>query len=90
MKQSKPLLLVAGLLLCMTPNARPSLADAAVVPQPVAYSQSDTNALLSGAVARTKNLRLACYPVWGQCTRDSDCCTGFCRVGRVTAYCDYK
>jgi len=30
----------------------------------------------------------ACYPVGGECTKNSDCCTGFCRSGLQTAYCD--
>ena len=41
------------------------------------------------ATVEAKTLARACYPVFAQCTKDSDCCTGFCRVGRVTAYCDY-
>jgi hypothetical protein len=91
MKQSKLLLLAAGLLLCLlTPNTRPLLADGAIVPQLASYSPSDTAPSPSGAMARTNKLRMACYPVWGQCTKDSDCCTGYCRVGRVTAYCDHK
>jgi hypothetical protein len=44
----------------------------------------------SRAMAEAKALARTCYPVFAQCTKDSDCCTGFCRVGRVTAYCDYK
>ena len=101
MKRSKLLLLAAGLLLCvvsgvsaqnsvLAQNTRPSLADGAIVPQPVSYSLSDATPSPSDALARPKMLRMACYPVWGQCTKDSDCCTGFCRVGRVTAYCDNK
>ena len=39
-------------------------------------------------MARTKKIRMACYPVGGECTKNSDCCTGFCRAGRVAAYCD--
>jgi hypothetical protein len=77
MTTSKLLLSAAGLVLCvLAQNPCPALADNAAAPRPVAHSQS-------GATAKT------CYPVWGQCTKDSDCCTGFCRVGRVYAYCDY-
>ena len=91
MKQSKIGLLAAVLSLCaLAQSARPSLADGAIMPQPVSYSPSGATSSPTGATARTKSLKMACYPVWGQCTRDSDCCTGFCRVGRITAYCDYK
>ena len=91
MKQSKLLLLTTGLLLCLlAPNMRPLLADGAIAPQPVSYAQSDAITSPSGATARPHKLRMACYPVWGQCTKDSDCCTGYCRVGRVAAYCDNK
>ena len=95
MKQSKFLLLGAGPLVCLllsllAQNTRPLLAEGAIVPQPVSYSPGDTITSPSGATARTDKLRMACYPVWGQCTKDSDCCTGFCRVGRVAAYCDNK
>src|SRR5271156_6364091 len=79
----------SGLLLCVL--ICPSLADGgAIVPQPVSYSQSDAIFSSSGSMARTKKLRMACYPVFVECTKNSDCCTGFCRVGRVTAYCDNK
>jgi hypothetical protein len=90
-KRSMPLLLATGFVLfVVAENARPALADGPIVPQTVSYSQSDTTSAPSGSAARAQKLRMACYPVWGQCTRDSDCCTGYCRVGRVTAYCDYK
>jgi hypothetical protein len=90
-KQSKLLLFTTGLLLCLlAQNARPLLADGAIAAQPVSYSPGDAIASPSGATAGPHKLRMACYPVWGQCTKDSDCCTGYCRVGRVTAYCDNK
>jgi hypothetical protein len=77
-------------LFVLAENTSPSLADGAIVSQPVSYFASDVISSPSGSIARTKTLRMACYPVWGECTKNSDCCTGFCRVGRVTAYCDYK
>jgi hypothetical protein len=73
--------------------ARPLSAEV-VVPQAVSYRPPETLSSPSGARAETraatKNVRMACYPVWAECTKDSDCCTGYCRVGRVTAYCDHK
>jgi hypothetical protein len=90
-KRSTPLVLATGFLLfVLAENARPSLADGAVVPRAVSYSSDNATSSPSGSAARTEKLRMACYPVWGECTKNSDCCTGFCRVGRVTAYCDYK
>ena len=84
MKPSTLFLFAAGFVLCVAAQStRPVLADGAIMAQPVSYSQRAAMSLPSGAMART------CYPVWGQCTKDSDCCTGFCRVGRVYAYCDY-
>jgi len=83
--------LVLCVLLCvLAQSTQPLPADGAIALQPVSYSPGDARAAPSGAMARSKKLRMACYPVWGQCTKDSDCCTGFCRVGRVTAYCDYN
>lgn len=77
MKTSKLLPLAIGLVLCVTAqNAHPARADGAIGPHPASHWQK-------GAMAKT------CYPQWGQCTKDSDCCTGYCRVGRVYAYCDY-
>jgi hypothetical protein len=69
-------------------STRPTLADGAIVSQPVSYSSLDAISSPSGSMARTKRIRMACYPVGGECTHNSDCCTGFCRSGRVTAYCD--
>jgi hypothetical protein len=82
--------LLAGLI-AVSPAvfARPISAEV-LVPQPVSYSPLETLPSPSGARAATKNIRMACYPVWAECTKDSDCCTGYCRVGRVTAYCDHK
>ena len=95
MKAAKLRLRIAGMLLCASTvlgqTTRPVMADDVAAPQPVYYSPSDAITSPSGATARTQKLRMACYPLWGQCTKDSDCCKGFfCRVGRVTAYCDYK
>lgn len=84
MRPTKLLLFAAGLVAFVSAqNPGLVLADGAIAPQPVSYSQRGAISAPSGAVART------CYPVWGQCTKDSDCCTGYCRVGKVTAYCDY-
>ncbi|MFY9839037.1 MAG: hypothetical protein WAK55_21690 [Xanthobacteraceae bacterium] len=69
-------------------GSRPTLADSAIVPQPVSYSPMDAATSPSGSMARTKKIRMACYPVGGECEKNSDCCTGFCRSGRVAAYCD--
>jgi hypothetical protein len=77
MTSSKLLLSAVGLALCvLAENTHPVRADNATAARPVAHWQS-------GAIAKT------CYPVWGQCTKDSDCCTGYCRVGKIYAYCDY-
>jgi hypothetical protein len=70
-------------------SAGPLPADAGLLG--ISYSSADASPAPSGSMAGLKKLaRAACYPVFAQCTKDSDCCTGFCRVGRVTAYCDYK
>jgi hypothetical protein len=69
-------------------STRPMLADGAIVPQPVSYSPMVGASIASGLTARTSKLRMACYPAGGECTKNSDCCTGFCRSGRVAAYCD--
>jgi hypothetical protein len=96
MKQAKLLLLTTGLLLSvlaqntLAQNTRPLLADDAIVAQPVSFSPNDTGSSSPAAPTMLKKLRMACYPVWGECTKDSDCCTGFCRAGRVAAYCDNK
>jgi hypothetical protein len=74
-KRYKLFLFLAALVASVSmQNTRPLLAGDAGAPQPISYVQR---------TAKT------CYPVWGQCTKDSDCCTGYCRVGRVYAYCDY-
>jgi hypothetical protein len=67
---------------------RPMLADGANVPKPISYSPMDGKSIPSGSAARTNKLRMTCYPAGGECTKNSDCCTGFCRAGRVAAYCD--
>lgn len=92
MKTSKLLFFAAGLQMLVFAfcgqSTRPVTADGTVALQRVSYSLIMSSA--SGAPARTKKIRSACYPVGGECTKDSDCCTGYCRVGRVTAYCDYN
>ncbi len=70
-------------------STRPLLADGAIVPQPVSYSPMDASSS-SGSMARTNKIRMACYPKGGECTRNSDCCTGYCRSGLMTAFCDNK
>jgi len=65
-----------------------ALAEDMIVPQPISYSPPDGSSPFSGAMARTKKIRMACYPVGGECTKNSDCCTGYCRSGLATAYCD--
>jgi len=69
-------------------TSHPLLADGAIAPQPVSYSAVDAISSPSGAVARTKKIRMACYPVGGECMKNSDCCTGFCRTGLSSTYCD--
>jgi hypothetical protein len=69
-------------------STRPMLADSAIVPQSVSYSPMDAMSPPSGSMVRTNKTRMACYPAGGECTKNSDCCTGFCRAGRVAAYCD--
>jgi hypothetical protein len=69
-------------------GSRPTLADSAIVSQLVSYSPMDAAPSPLGSMARTKKIRMACYPAGGECTKNSDCCTGFCRAGRVAPYCD--
>ena len=84
MSPTKLLLFAAGLVVFVSSqNIRPVLAGGAIAAQTVSYAQSGAISSPSNAMART------CYPQFGQCTKDSDCCTGYCRVGRVSAYCDY-
>jgi hypothetical protein len=92
---SKPLLgsfiaisLISCVFVFLGQSTRPMLADGAIVPQPVSYSPLDAASSPSSSVARSKKIRMACYPVGGECTKNSDCCTGFCRSGLQTAYCD--
>jgi len=91
-KETKLQLLTTAIVLCvfafLGQTTHPILADGAIVPQPVSYSPMDGISSPSGPMARTKEIRMACYPVGGECTHNSDCCTGSCRSGRVTAYCD--
>jgi hypothetical protein len=74
----------------MGESTRPMLADDMIAPRLVSYSPMDAIPSPSGSMARTKKIRIACYPVGGECTHNSDCCTGFCRSGRTTAYCDNR
>jgi len=91
-KGSKLQLLTTAHLLCvfvfLGQSTCPMLADGAIVRQPVSYSTMDAISLPSGSIVRIKKLKMACYPAGGECTKNSDCCTGFCRAGRVAAYCD--
>jgi len=43
-------------------STRPTLADGAIVPQPVSYSPMDGASIPPGLTARTSKLRMACYP----------------------------
>jgi len=84
-------LLTAAFVLCVFAflgQGSPTLAQSAVVPKPISYSPMDAVPSPSGSMAKIKKLRMACYPAGGECTKNSDCCTGFCRAGRVAAYCD--
>jgi hypothetical protein len=69
-------------------GSRSTLAESTGLPQPISYSPMDAATSPSGSMVRTKKIRMACYPAGGECTKNSDCCTGFCRAGRVAAYCD--
>src|SRR5215831_5827015 len=92
---SKPLLgsfiavpLISCVFVFLGQSTRLMLADSAILPQPVSYSPVDATSSPSSSAARTKKIRMACYPVDGQCTKNADRCTGFCRSGLQTAYCD--
>jgi len=80
--------LVSCVFVFLGQSARLMLPDGAIVPQPVSYSPVDATSSPSSSMARTKKIRMACYPVGGECTKNADCCTGFCRSGLQTAYCD--
>jgi hypothetical protein len=69
-------------------STRPMLADGGIAPQPVSYTPADATSSQSGSMARTKKMRMACYPVGGDCTKHSECCTGFCRTGLSNTFCD--
>jgi hypothetical protein len=69
-------------------STRLILAGDPIVPQPVSYEPMDATSSPSGSLARTKKTRMACYPVGGDCTKNSECCTGFCRTGLSNTYCD--
>jgi len=94
-KISKPLLaffVTISFISCvsgyMGEIGRPLLANEIITPQQISYSPQDALSSPSGSMARNKKIRMACYPVGGECTKNSDCCTGFCRSGLSTAYCD--
>jgi hypothetical protein len=55
----------------------PLLADSTVEPQAVSYSSGDTITPAKNSI--TEKIRTACYPVHGECTKNSDCCSGICR-----------
>ena len=88
MTTSKLLLLAILLSGVLVQSVRPLSADGAIVPQRVSYSPREATSPPADSVARTRKLRLACYPVGGECTKNADFCTGFCRSGLQTAYCD--
>jgi hypothetical protein len=69
-------------------STRPMLGDDAIVPRAISYSPMHTISSPSGSMARTKKITQGCYPVGGECTQNSQCCSGFCRGGRAAAYCD--
>ena len=69
-------------------STRPILGDDTIVPRTISYSPMNAISSPSGSMARTKKITQGCYPVGGECTQTSQCCTGFCRAGRATAYCD--
>lgn len=63
----------------------PLLADG-LAPQFVSYSSGD--AITPAKNWITEKLRTACYPVHSGCTKDSDCCSGQCRIWRgYASYC---
>jgi len=72
----------------LSQSTRPMLADDAIVPRAVSYSPMNAISSPSGSMAKTRKITQGCYPVGGECTQNSQCCTGFCRSGRATAYCD--
>jgi hypothetical protein len=69
-------------------STRPMLADDAIVPRAISYSPMKAKSSPSGSMARTKKITQGCYPVGGDCTQNSQCCTGFCRTGLSNTYCD--
>ena len=69
-------------------STRPMLADDAIVPRAISHSPMNAISSPSGSMARTKKITQGCYPVGGECTQNSQCCTGFCRAGRAAPYCD--
>jgi hypothetical protein len=69
-------------------STRPMLADDAIVSRAISHSPMNAISSPSGSIARTKRITQGCYPVGGDCTQNSQCCTGFCRAGRSNTYCD--
>jgi hypothetical protein len=69
-------------------STRPMLADDAIVPRAISHSPMNAISSPSGPMARTKKITQGCYPVGGDCTQNSQCCTGFCRAGLNNTYCD--
>jgi hypothetical protein len=84
------ILLIASVPAFSGRTTRPMLADTVIVLQPVSYAPMDEMSSPSSASAtRTSRIRMACYPAYVQCTKNSDCCSGFCRTGLSQTYCDY-
>ena len=69
-------------------STRPMLADDAIVPRVISHPPMNAISSPSGSMARTRKITQGCYPVGGECTQNSQCCTGFCRAGRNNTYCD--
>jgi hypothetical protein len=82
---------IAFVALVAVQGTRPLLAGDAIAPQLVSYVPGDATPSPSRATAATQKLKMACYRLWFQCTRETDCCPGlFCRLGNGNAHCDYK
>ena len=94
MKESKLLLgfsLTTAFVFCifafLGQSTRPILADGALLPQPVSYSLAEATPSPAAPIAGAKTIRMACYPLRGGCTKDSDCCSGHCRTNQRASYC---
>ena len=69
-------------------STRPMLADDAIAPPAISHSPMNAIFSPSGSMVRTKKITQGCYPVGGDCTQNSQCCTEFCRAGLNNTYCD--